>query len=175
MTQTMNRAWARGIRVPIVVLVALALITGSAPQAEAKKKASVDPSVVVAVFSAAVDALANDADAQIETLTLSMAEDIDAAVAKGSTKQVLRLQSRYESRIRKFQSRQQKALGKGLTKARKSLASFEGRPVALMQVEDLATEYAMELDAATADLTDHLSQLVFDAMVALSTKEAATP
>ncbi len=170
-----NGEWARGLRAPIVVLFALVVIAGFASQAEAKKKAPVDPSVVAAEFDAAIDALVDDTEAQIDGLTASMTADIDTAVGRGSPKQVLRLQDRYESRIRKLQRKQQNALAKVLTRARKSLARFDGRPVALMQVEDLAAELATELDAAAADLSDHLAQLVFHAMIELAAMEAASP
>ncbi len=151
----------------MLMLLAVFAMLVTAPEAKAKQ---VDAVAVAQAYLAYVESLAGDIDPWVQGVLQDMRSDIDAAVAKGRLKGVLKLEKRYSKTIDKAQGKFESALDKERKKVSKA---FEGadKGVAISfgpVIYSAVTEAKLEMSTGATYLRDQLADLVDQAVARLA-------
>ncbi len=165
-----NRGWTLGARAMVAILVALVTVSVAAPQAEAKKKAPIDPATYTTAFLSSLDSFFGTLSTHADELAARMADDVDAAVARGSVKQLLKLDKRYDKLINKELRNYEKYAAKGLKQVQKVFRKITLDPAISQQIQNAVNGALAQLDTVDSELHNQLADLIDQAMTEIESQ-----
>lgn len=160
-----NRGWIAGVRVLMVAIVAIGTVAIATPRAEAMKKPPIDPTAFTSAFLGELDTLFDSLAANADQLAERMAGDIEAALANGSLKQILKIDAKYEKIIAKELKNYEKYAAKGLKQAAKVFKKINANPQFSAQIQEAINGALAQLEAVQFDLRNEIGDLI-DAAIA---------
>ena len=153
-----------GVRIACAAMVALVGVMVAAPAAEAAKKPPIDPSTFATSFLGSLNSFFSTLSSNADALAEQMADDVDAAIANGNIKQLLKLDSRYDKLITKGLKSYEKYAAKGLKQVDKVFKKITADPTISAQITSAIDAAMAQLDSTEFDLRNHLSTLIDQAI-----------
>jgi len=154
----------RSVKVACAALVAALCLVVVASPAEAAKKPPIDPSVFATSFLGSLDSFFSTLSSNADALAAKMADDVDAAIANGNIKQLLKLDSKYDKLITKGLKSYEKYAAKGLKQVDKVFKKITADPAISSQITAAIDSAMAQLDSTEFDLRNHLSTLIDQAI-----------